>query len=299
MDNPARVSCHLVRVLQPRQSHQGPSDQAPSQKPQSPPLTGALSWRASVDARAGMLVHATSIALVPASAAEPKRQLRAALIESRGDPTTRPAKEAIAALVALRPPAPSVCIQRRPISAVPLTGIGRRARPWPRCRRREQPGSSLGACSGASTRLDPPQPTSASSRLSSQDWRPLERSSEWSLLSRPDLPGCLGRDKRGRYGYLLGSLGSELFQPLSLPMVITDVHTFVGGPVSSFWLHGREDGPAGSRAAGRPARRQYAEIIEFEVSGRNVDRALAPRGHFPGNEPVRVRVGVRVKVRVR
>ena len=150
-------------------------------------------------------------------------------------------------------------------------------------------------------RLDPPRPSSThlSSRLSSQDWRPLERSSEWSLLSRPDLPGCLGRDKRGRYGYLLGSLGSELFQPLSLPMVVTDVHTFVGGPVSSFWLHGRDDGPAGSRAAGRPARRQYAEIIEFEVSGRNVDRALAPRGHFPGNEPVRVRVGVRVKVRVR
>ena len=135
----------------------------PSTKPQSPPLTGALSWRASVpcEARAGMLVHATSIALVPASAAEPKRQLRAALIESRGDPTTRPAKEAIAALVALRPPAPSVCIQRRPISAVPLTGIGRRARPLPRCRCPEQPGSSLGACSGASTRLDPPQPTSA------------------------------------------------------------------------------------------------------------------------------------------
>ena len=131
----------------------------PSTKPQSPPLTGALSWRASVpcEARAGMLVHATSIALVPASAAEPKRQLRAALIESRGDPTTRPAKEAIAALVALRPPAPSVCIQRRPISAVPLTGIGRRARPWPRCRCREQPGSSLGACSGASTLLSPPQ----------------------------------------------------------------------------------------------------------------------------------------------
>ncbi len=81
-------------------------------------------------------------------------------------------------------------------------------------------------------------------------------------------------------------------------MVITDVHTFVGGPVSSFWLHGREDGPAGSRAAGRPARRQYAEIIEFEVSGRNVDRALAPRGHFPGNEPVRVRVRARARVRV-
>ena len=60
------------------------------------------------------------------------------------------------------------------------------------------------------------------------------------------------------------------FQPLSLPMVITDVHTFVGGPVSSFWLHGRDDGPAGSRAAGRPARRQYAEMIEFEVSGRNM-----------------------------
>ena len=82
-------------------------------------------------------------------------------------------------------------------------------------------------------------------------------------------------------------------------MVVTDVHTFVGGPVSSFWLHGRDDGPAGSRAAGRPARRQYAEMIEFEVSGRNVDRALAPRGHFPGNEPVRVRVGVRVRARVR
>ena len=44
-------------------------------------------------------------------------------------------------------------------------------------------------------RLDPPRPASThlSSRLSSQDWRPLERSSEWSLLSRPDLPGCLGR----------------------------------------------------------------------------------------------------------
>ena len=106
-----------------------------------------------------MLVHATSIALVPASAAGPKRQLRAALIESRGDPTTRPAKEAIAALVALRPPALGVCNQWRPISAVPLPGIGRRARP--RCRCREQPGSSLGACSGASTRLDPPRPTSA------------------------------------------------------------------------------------------------------------------------------------------
>ena len=123
--------------------------------------------------------------------------------------------------------------------------------------------------------------------LSSQEWRPLERSSEWSLLSRPDLPGCLGRDKRGRYGYLLGSLGCELFQPLSLPIVVTAVHTFVGGPVSNFWLHGRDDGPAGSPVNDGPARRQYAEIVEFEVSGRNVDRALAPRGHFPGNEPVR------------
>ena len=31
-----------------------------------------------------MLVHATSIALVPASAAEPKRQLRATLIDNTG-----------------------------------------------------------------------------------------------------------------------------------------------------------------------------------------------------------------------
>lgn len=137
----------------------------------------------------------------------------------------------------------------------------------------------------------------------SQEWRPaLERSSEWSLISQPDLPNCLGRDRRGRYGYLLGSLGSELFQPLSLPIVVTAVHTFVGGPVNNFWLHGYDDDPVsnpvrsslangglvnGAPAGGGPARRQYAETVEFEVSGRNVDRALAPRGHFPGNEPVR------------
>ena len=120
-----------------------------------------------------------------------------------------------------------------------------------------------------------PRPASARLASLSQEWRPLERSSEWSLLSRPDLPGCLGRDKRGRYGYLLGSLGSELFQPLSLPIVVTAVHTFVGGPVSNFWLHGRDDAPAGSPVNDGPARRQYAEIVEFEVSGRNVDRALA------------------------
>lgn len=132
-----------------------------------------------------------------------------------------------------------------------------------------------------------PRPASARLASLSQEWRPLERSSEWSLLSRPDLPGCLGRDKRGRYGYLLGSLGSELFQPLSLPIVVTAVHTFVGGPVSNFWLHGRDDAPAGSPVNDGPARRQFAEIVEFEVSGRNVDRALAARGHFPGNEPVR------------
>ena len=62
-------------------------------------VTTMISW----------LYH-SSIALVPASAADPKRHLRAALIESRGDPTTLPAKEAIAALVALRPPAPP-CVQ--------------------------------------------------------------------------------------------------------------------------------------------------------------------------------------------
>ena len=109
---------------------------------------------------------------------------------------------------------------------------------------------------------------------------------------------------RGRYGYLLGSLGSELYQPLSLPIVVTAVHTFVGGPASTFWLHGRDDEFAGSLvggslangltasggggpAGGGPVRRQYSQTVEFEVSGRNVDRALAPRGHFPGNEPVR------------
>ena len=229
------------------------------------------------------LLHHSTIALLPASAADPKRHLRAALIESRGDPTTLPAKEAIAALVALRPPAPPACVdRRRPISEVPLPGIGRHAR---LCL--HLPVSRAGRLA-ARVPVVLPRPASARLASLSQEWRPLERSSEWSLLSRPDLPDCLGRDKRGRYGYLFGSLGSELFQPLSVPIVVTDVHTFVGGPVSNFWLHGRDDDdPAGTPAIEGPARRQYAEIVEFEVSGRNVDRALAPRGHFPGNEPVR------------
>ena len=229
------------------------------------------------------LLHHSTAALLPASAADPKRHLRAALIESRGDPTTLPAKEAIAALVALRPPAPPACAdRRRPISEVPLPGIGRHAR---LCL--HLPVSRAGRLA-ARVPVVLPRPASARLASLSQEWRPLERSSEWSLLSRPDLPDCLGRDKRGRYGYLFGSLGSELFQPLSLPIVVTDVHTFVGGPVSNFWLHGRDDDdPAGTPAIDGPARRQYAEIVEFEVSGRNVDRALAPRGHFPGNEPVR------------
>ena len=233
-------------------------------------------------------LYHSSIALVPASAADAKRHLRAALIESRGDPTTLPAKEAIAALVALRPPAPPVCADSGGPSVQCLPpGIGRRARLRPRL-----PALRAGRAAARVPAVAPrPASTCLSSHLaslSSQEWRPLERSSEWSLLSRPDLPDCLGRDKRGRYGYLFGSLGSELFQPLSLPIVVTDVHTFVGGPVSNFWLHGRDDDdPAGTPAIDGPARRQYAEIVEFEVSGRNVDRALAPRGHFPGNEPVR------------
>ena len=170
-------------------------------------------------------------------------------------------------------------------------GIGRRAKPWP-CLSALRAGRAAARVPAVAPRTASTCLSSHLASLSSQEWRPLERSSEWSLLSRPDLPGCLGRDKRGRYGYLLGSLGCELFQPLSLPIVVTAVHTFVGGPVSNFWLHGRDDGPAGSPVNDGPARRQYArrqyaEIVEFEVSGRNVDRALAPRGHFPGNEPVR------------
>ena len=93
---------------------------------------------------------------------------------------------------------------------------------------------------------------------------------EWTTVSRPDLPGCMGRDKRGRNVYRLGWTWDSIFQPLELPVSVSSEVVRVARPV-------------GNAGVDRSAPRHvFTQEIAFEAEGRAVDSILMSRGHYPG-----------------